>query len=234
MVLDRKILENPQSLESMRSIIDRVTDDRENFPDERIHRRVGIVKDIVEEYIPLLKLSRTLNNFRSARLTPASLSGPDALITLADGMELGVQITTAGETTSTALHRKMLARSEVVFPNQTAERNKIAKEIMVSGRVLSTRPGNTKQLIHDVGAAVERKCRAYRNGSQILLISSGISIITLTEDWPQLLTSAFKNIGLASYNSVYVTVGEKCVKILPQDESNCEVVQKGPQENKAR
>ena len=96
----------------MRALLEAFFTDRAAFSDSVVHRRRGLAKDMIEEYAPLYRLARELEGFKTARLTTDSFPGPDALVQFVDGSEVAIQITTAGETESTALHRETLSRGE--------------------------------------------------------------------------------------------------------------------------
>lgn len=211
MKFDRSILEQARPFKEMCSIVSQFLDDPAICSDCEVQYRVGVIKDIVEEYVPLIQLAKVLPGFISARLTPPSYTGPDALLLMSNGSELGVQITIAGEGYSTALQREMLTRGKIVFPNQSAYRDKSTKDIKTSGRILTTRSSNTQKMICEVIFALEKKRSLYRSGSHLLLISTSRPLITLENNWLELLTSSIKHRKLSLYDEVYINVGDQCI-----------------------
>lgn len=209
-MLERGTLEQPRTLEEMRVILDSFAANRAAFSDSVVHRRRGLAKDIIEEYAPLYHLACELEGFASARLSGESLSGPDAIIRLNDGSEVAIQITTAGETESTALQREVLSHGEPIFPNQHASRVLPSKRISAQGRALSTRKANTERMIEEVKVAVQRKISAYRSGTQCLLILIRQSSLAMDLNWTARLGAALLNVGFAPYSAVYVTNTDTC------------------------
>jgi hypothetical protein len=212
MTFDRRVLEEAQTFDEMRLIAKQVLEDRTKYSDREIRCRVGVIKELIEEYLPLIQLVRVLPGFTAARLTPQSHEGPDAFLSMSDGSELGVQITIAGETHSTALQREMLARGEMVFPAQSASRKKHTGSIEATGRIVTTKAANTKELIRDVIGALKKKRDCYRSGSQILLISTFYPLITITSDWSELLSSEMEKVEFSPYDVIYVNVDDQCIE----------------------
>jgi len=213
MKLDRAALEAPRSLDEMEALLHVFINDREKIADSDIYRRVGVVKDLIEEYLPLVTFSRTILNFSSANLTAPSHAGPDAFVKLSNGEVLGVQITTAGENYTTSLHRELLARGSVVYPKQNAIRSRIDNGIHVSGRILSTKSSNTDRVVLDVISAIQKKRKTYRAGTQILLISVRDSSITLVDNWQQVLLVALSDVCVAPYENVSLVLSGACLKL---------------------
>lgn len=211
MKFDRKFLEQSKPLEEMRLITREFLENSAIYSDQEVQHRIGVIKDVVEEYVPLIQLARALPDFISARLTPPSCAGPDALLLMSDGSEIGVQITIAGENYSTALQREMLARGEIIFPNQSARRDKATNNIQTKGRILTTKSANTKNMICEVIFALEKKRSSYREGSHILLISTSRRPITLANNWQELLISSMKLKEITPYDDVYINVGDQCI-----------------------
>ena len=208
----RIALEQPRSLDEMRALLDGFAADREGFPDATVRRRRGLAKDIIEEYEPLYRLARELEGFASARLTAESLSGPDAIIQLNDGSGVTVQITTAGETASTALQRELLAQGEPVFTNQHASRLLPSKRTVAHGRALTSKRQSTERMIEEVKAAIQRKASAYRSGTDYLLILIRQSSLSMETNWTTRLSEALSNVVFAPYSAVYVTNTKTCVR----------------------
>jgi len=197
----------------MEALLHASINDREKISDPDIYRRVGVVKDLIEEYLPLVTFSRTIFNFSSAKLTALSHAGPDAFVTLNNGEVLGVQITTAGENYATSLHRELLARGSVAFPQQNAIRTRIDNRIHISGRILSTKSANTDRVVRDVIYAIQKKRKTYRTGTQILLISVRDSSITLVDNWQQILLAALSDVCIPPYESVSLVLSGVCLKL---------------------
>ncbi|AZP13551.1 hypothetical protein [Undibacterium parvum] len=212
MVLQREKLEQPHTLDEMRNLLDRFSADHIAFPDQLVHLRRGVFKDIIEEYAPLYSLANNLEGFMWARLTKESFPGPDAIIQLNDQSQIAIQITTAGETQKTALQREVLSRGESIFRNQDALRILPSKKILMSGRALTTKKANTEEMIEEVKTAIKRKISAYRNGTQCLLILICQQSITMEFDWKSQLRAALLNITFAPYLEVYVTNTDTCTR----------------------
>lgn len=209
---NRNTLEQPRTLEEMRTILDRFAADSAAFSDQLVHRRRGLAKDIIEEYAPLYQLASELEGFRSARLTADSFPGPDAIVQLNNGSEVAIQITTAGETESTALQRELLSRGEPVFPNQRASRELPSRRISAQGRVLSTKKANTEGMIEEVKTAIRRKISDYRPGTQCLLVLIRQSSLTMESDWTSRLGDALLDLSFAPYSAVYITNTDTCIR----------------------
>jgi len=135
-MIQRAELEQTRSLSEMRLIVKAFANDVNSYRNEDVRRRTGVAKDIAEEYYPLFLLVQHLPHIQAAYLTPRSHPGPDAIVVFADGSSKSVQITSAGESHSTALQRELLNRGQVVFPNKKAHRAKRLPQIVESGRVL--------------------------------------------------------------------------------------------------
>lgn len=211
-MLERRTLDQFRSLEEMRSILDNFSVDCTNFSNPLVHRRRGLAKDIIEEYEPLYHLARELEGFASAKLTGESFPGPDAIIRLTDGSEVTLQITTAGETESTALQREKLSQGECVFPNQHATKVLPSKRITAQGRVLTTKKANTQRMMEEVKAALQRKIVAHRSGTQCLLIRIRQPSLTMESNWAARLGVALLHVGFSPYSGVYVTNTDKCTR----------------------
>lgn len=209
---DRAALEQEHSLAEMRAILDNFAADEERFSNEVVHRRRGLAKDMIEEYAPLFRLACELPGFKSARLTAQAHAGPDAIFQLGDGREVAIQITTAGESQSTALQRELLSRGTPVFPNKNASRDPSSEAIETKGRALSTRKANTQRMIDDVKIALEKKIAAYRLGTQYLLVLIRQSSLTMSSDWTSQLRSALLKVSSAPYEAVYVANADGCRK----------------------
>jgi hypothetical protein len=172
------------------------------YSDREVQHRIGVIKDLVEEYVPLIQLARTLPNFISKRLAPPSCAGPDALLLMSDGSEIDVQITTDGENYSTALQCEILACKEIIFPNQSACRDKAKNNVQTKGRILTTKFAITKNMISAVIFAFEKKRGSYRDGSHVLLISTSLPTITLVNNWQELLISSIRLKEITPYDAV--------------------------------
>jgi hypothetical protein len=210
-MIDRNLLEQPHALNAMRDILDKFGTDREGFPDDMVQRRRGLAKDIVEEYAPLYRLGCVLQAFETGRLTPAGIAGPDAIVQLTNGTSVAVQITTAGESESTALHRELLSKKHVVFPNQIASRLPVQKQIQTQGRVLTTRRGNTEVMIAEVIAAIQKKVAKFHEGTKLLLVHIRQPSASLEDTWPASLQAALEGVSISPYEAVYVANTQTCV-----------------------
>ena len=211
-MIDRGLLEQSASLDEMRAILEHFASDEKTFPNDVVHRRRGLSKDLIEEYEPLYRLSLELNAFNTGRLTSQSFAGADAIVEMIDGSQIAIQITTAGETRSTGLQREFLSQGEPVFPNQTASRNALTKRIESGGRILSTRLKNTEQMIAEVKAALQRKILSYRPDTQYLLIRIRQSSKTMDESWKYRLQNALASESILPYKAVFVANSDCCVR----------------------
>lgn len=211
----RSELEQPRSLAEMQMVIDAFVNDREEYPNAKVHSRTGVIKTIIEEYLPLFSLAKCLPDVTSASLTPDSNPGPDALLVFRNGRKVTVQITCAGENESTALQRELLSDGQAVFANQAATRNRRTGQITQTGRVLTTRAANTNSMIEEVMSAIENKIRKFRQGTDILLISLRGSETIMSDDWRKQLLSQVFVLADVPYESIYVTIKNTCFECWP-------------------
>lgn len=210
----RLSLEVPQTLDDMREIIASIENDGE-YPSSELRRRRGVAKDLVEEYIPLYWLARAIPDVRSGYLTPASTSGPDALLAFADDSNWAIQITCAGENKATALQRELLNNREVVFANQVPQRDRATHNITQTGRVLTTKKANADAAVTEILAAIKRKTRKYRSGTDTLLVSIRGSEITMAMGWKQQLLLQISALNDIPYERVYIVGNNTCIRCWP-------------------
>ena len=209
---DRNALQQSHSVAEMREILDSFAADEEKYSNDLVHRRRGLVKTLIEEYAPLYRMACELPNLKSARLTAQSHPGPDAIVEMEDGSEVTIQITTAGESQSTALQREMLSKGEPVFANQSASRSPSSKAIETKGRVLSTKNANTVRMVDEVKTALQKKIATYRPETQYLLVLIRQPSLTMNSDWQSQLQIAFENTSSAPYKAVYVANTDACYR----------------------
>lgn len=206
----RSELEQPRTLEEMQSIIDTFANNNDEYSNSQVRLRTGVAGPLIEEYMPLFRLAESLPGFNSASLTAASHPGPDANLLFEDGSQKTVQITCAGDDKSTALQRELLNDRQIVFANQSFKRKRKSREIVKSGRLLTSHTANTDAVIDEVMLAIEKKEKKYRAGTDYLLISIRRSEITMTKDWQQQLTTAVSALPTSSYERIYVATAHTC------------------------
>ena len=213
--LQRSDLERPLSPRLMRRLVLQFAHDRETYPDEDVHKRVGIVKIILEEYSPLTALAAELNCVRSARLTPMSTEGPDAEIRFWTCRRIGVQITCANQSYGAALQREELRSGKLVFPFQRRRKDKATREVVAEGRILRCPEDVVADRVQRIGKAIERKCIDYRGDTELLLVADE------SAHWGYLeragfigrVHKMFSSLKKVRYDAVYVCFGDVIVSL---------------------
>lgn len=211
----RSALEQPRTLVEMQAVINTFANDPAEYSSTVVLRRKGVAKIMIEEYLPLFLLAKSLTGFQSASLTVDSHPGPDAVLLFNDGSHATVQITCAGENEGTALQRELLEGGQIVYANQSAKRIRETGKVTQSGRMLTTRIANTRAAINEVLSAIEKKTHKYRTATQFLLISIHRSEITMTEDWQKQLLATVCALTDLPYERTYVATHHICFPLVP-------------------
>src|SRR4051812_9533887 len=120
--MQRAQLEQWQTAKEMETLIHEFY---ESVPrDEAFARRIGLTKEMAEEYVPLEKLVRHLPSVRRARLLRKGHSGPDAELQVQSGEARSVQVTLAGASEQTYFNRQAALRRKPYFPTQRKAYNR--------------------------------------------------------------------------------------------------------------
>lgn len=193
----------------MAKVLEAFSNDTTTYSHAVVHRRVGIAKTLIEEYQPLLLLARHLNA-AGAHLMPESHEGPDGVV-FPDGSQSTVQITAAGENYSAALQREVMSTGRAIFPNRHARRDRQTCEIVETGRASTTREANTAAAVDEIVSAIRAKIRAYREGTELLLVATRRSAIAMTADWRERLDASVLALDISPYRNVYVADSKTCL-----------------------
>lgn len=209
-------MEIPRTPEEMEEFISTYERDRNAYSNEDVHLKKGtkgrILKDFLEEYCPLYTLILNLPNVHTARLTPKSNEGPDAIVSTGE-KGLTVQITRADESPKRALQREVLSKGWPVFLTRNIIRNKKTREIQQSGRVLTTRKARLEEHVGNIASAIQRKCKNFREGTDALLVATRIGPSTLCVgfSWEEELKNRIRRIDSIPYRGLYVANGEQLI-----------------------
>ncbi len=211
-MIKRADLEIPRTPEEMGKFIAVYELDVDTYSNEDVHLRKGVLKDFLEEYCPLYTLVRNLPNIRTARLTPKSNEGPDAIVSTGEN-ELTVQITRADESYKRALSREFLSKQRAVFATSNITRNKKTREIHQTGRVLTTRKSRLKEHVGNIASAIQRKCGNFHEGTDALLVATriGPSALQPEASWEEELRNRITRIASIPYRALYVANGEQLI-----------------------
>jgi hypothetical protein len=215
-MIKRADLEIPRTPEEMGEFISTYERDVNAYSNEDVHLRKGtkgrVLKAFLEEYCPLYTLVLNLPNVRTARLTPKSNQGPDAIVSTHE-KELTVQITRADESSKRALQRELLSKGRPVFPTCNIIRNKKTRETQQSGRVLTTRKARLQQHVDNIVSAIQRKCQNFREGTDALLVATrmGPSALYSGFSWGEELRNRITFIASLPYMALYVANGEQLI-----------------------
>jgi hypothetical protein len=205
----RHELEQLKTREEMQSII-HVYCDPSAFTDEEVLRRRGICKVMAEEYIPLCAL---LKNFpeAKARLTTASLDGPDAVINCPDGTEFSVQIVTAYTGYDDAIRREILSQGRPSFSTRSRLRNPTTKDVEESqSGFLSTPAARSARVVLGIKCALQKKMENYKPGTDALLICAEVSLSPgmRYDTWGQGALGVIEGAGEIPYRRIYICDNE--------------------------
>lgn len=213
-MLTRTDLEKAQTLEKMKKLLDSFTEDREIYPSEAVHKRQGLIKDLIEEYGPLYDLSLHLNA-DSAYLTHESNKGPDGIIILPFGEKVAVQITVANQSHQAAMGRELLSQGKPIFATTRKIKNSRTKEVKEEGRCLTTHEQMLRFQVQEIMDAVKKKIKKFHAGTDALLVSTRISVsdLTIAYKWRQDLTKQIFELGSIPYKKLYIANGEKIITI---------------------
>lgn len=213
--IQRSDLERPLSPSSMRRLVRKFALDRETYPDVDVHNRVGIVKTILEEYHPLTTLVTQLRYVRSAHLTPKSTEGPDAEIRFWLGRRTRVQITVANQNYDTRLQREELRAGNPVFTFQLRRRDKATGKILKKGSSLIPPEHVVVNRVQRIRQAIEKKCIAYRRGTEVLLIADESAHWRYLEhaNFIKRVSEMFGSLKNVPYDTVYVCFGDAVVNL---------------------
>lgn len=138
--------------------------------DDAFARRIGLPKDISEEYVPLWKLVRRWPRVTGARLLPKLHGGPDAQIRFQSGDERSVQITLAGASQQTYFNRQASLLRHPYFPYQVKAYDPRNRILSYRGRVLQSPEEIVHICVSAILEAVHRK-QNDRSGTHYLLIA---------------------------------------------------------------
>jgi hypothetical protein len=214
LMIRRNDLEAKRSPLDMKDLLRCFAEDRETYRSEDVHLRRGIVKDLLEEYSPLCTLATNVAGVLSARLTPPSSDGPDAVVELesAQGVEeLTVQITVANQSYQQALARERLSQGLPVLDN--TEKYRVPEnpnEIGERGRVLTTKEERLRRKVAEVVAAVQKKINKYHERTDILLVGSRIKLADScsTYSWRDDLIGRIDEFNDIPYRSICLANGD--------------------------
>lgn len=210
--MERAKLEKPASICEARMVAKQFHDRNGEFSDADVHQRIGIAKDVIEEYLPLLRLAQTLKLVRSIRLFPQSNQGPDGEIRFWWRYPSKVQITCAAEDYQTALMREKLANNEPVFRHQSHCR-KNRERIEASGIALIAPEADVKQRQTRILAAIDRKENNYYPGIDTLLVLDELAnFMHLSELHNEVCRTMSGRIDL-SYKRIFVVYGIKAKRV---------------------
>lgn len=137
--------------------------------DHAFARRVGLPKDMAEEYVPLGKLVRHVPNVLRARLLPKSHAGADAELQFKSGPEQTVQITLAGASQQSYFNRRAALLGKPYFPNQAKVYDKRSRTLVPIGRMLQAPAGIVRNCAEAISQAVQRKQHDF-SGTDYLLV----------------------------------------------------------------
>ena len=132
--------------------------------------RTGIVKPLLEEYLPLLRLAASQRCVRSVALSPESHPGHDGMIRFWCHSAWRVRIVCGHEDYNRALMRERMTYPAVVSPENVHYRDKS------TGRVLADEQGAVliddlvRSRVERIVRAVELKEARYRDGTDTLLV----------------------------------------------------------------
>ena len=222
--MTREELQIPRTPREMRDLISSFEHDRATYPDNIVHNRQGVVKDLVEEYAPLLTLVENLEDVETARLNP-QYAPIDAVVRLSSGRELSIQITLANDSYQTALHREILMEDGSATVGSVKCRDKETGKAVDHGRGLRTREGRLREQVTEVMKAIEckakkeekRKAKGALPKTDVLLVWTEITLddSEIAYSWREDLTARFKIFGSILYETVYVANGMNLLKIKP-------------------
>lgn len=211
--ITRSQLEDFRTSEEMAKILDKLQD-RSTYSDDDVHYRRGLVKDLLEEYAPLLTLVRGTPEAVSARLLPKSNEGPDAAINAHAGT-LSVQITVADQSYQAALTREVLATEGSAFPATEKSRDRASGKVVQDGRVLTTREGRLREQVAEVMVAVKRKAKNFHEGTEILLVNTRISLddSSIEYSWREDVRKQFQALEDVPYGRVFLANGDELISL---------------------
>jgi hypothetical protein len=209
-MLQRSELETSRSPSQIQDLIDAVATDRETYPDEDVHQRRGILKVLLEEYLPLSILATNLPGVASARLLVQSNAGPDAVVELSHPgfpPELRVQITVADQDHQEALARELISQGKMVFRNTVKRRSASNRAVIEArGHVLTTPRARAQKRAEVIVAAYTRKVQKYRPATDALLIHvSGAVPPTSDFCWSSHVKQTLEQSGSNPYKWVFAT-----------------------------
>ncbi len=212
-ILTRRHLESWQSLEDMHKII-QLFCDPEVFTDQDVHRRIGIAKDMLEEFVPLYRLAAYLRASR-ARLTPEGSQGPDAIIEFSHGRRISAQITVADQSYQEAMNRELLAKGRIVFPFTKKDRDPRTRHITESGHMLQSKEGMLREKVNRVIGAIRAKIAKFYAGTDCLLVSTGrfCSASDSGYSWRGDLVDQVNELTNIPYDHIYLVHGMDVIQI---------------------
>jgi hypothetical protein len=200
-VILRSELEQPRTREQMRSIIDRLNQ-RQHFTKEVLCKRQGIVKTVLDEYLPLYTLMTLFPESSTAHLTAESIKGPDAVLLREELGNMTIQITACHLSKNEALGRQMLAKGQPCWPDRKRTKDRKTGEIIETGRAFTTPEARVMKVVQQVTTALESKLLNYRDGTDALLIFG--TMFAVDESWKEHVQAAIAAVKHMPYKHVFV------------------------------
>lgn len=209
-------LENPRTPDEMEDLLRSYAEDRETYPDEVVHRRIGIIKDLIEEYQMLYAFARYLDNTRTARLSPQSNQGPDGIVEIESRQEFAVQITVANQSRQEALTRELLSREQPAFASTEKRKDRRTDPVVEHGRALTTREARLRRHVQDVVTAIEKKIENFHEGTDTLLVGTRISVDDsgINYSWKHDLKVQVEGLDNIPYNRLYIANGDEVIPLI--------------------
>ena len=182
--MNRADLEQWKSVKEMGNLIRQF--DETAVRDLKFAGRRGLIKDMVEEYVPLWKLVRYWPSIGEVRLTSKTYAGADAWLRLAAGGERSVQITLADASEQSFFNRIASASRRPYFTDQLKTYDRRTQQLQGAGRVLQSPAGLIRRYADAFVSAVARKQNDC-SGTDILLVVYERSVL------PRRLRTAVKH-----------------------------------------
>jgi hypothetical protein len=215
LMLTRTDLEIPRSTDEMYTLVSSFATDRVTYPDKDVHLRKGIVKDILEEYVPLLHLACYLGA-KTGRLLTISNNGPDAIIQLQTGKEIKVQITVANESYQEALTREILSEGKSASAWTKKGRDPRTRKIKEGAHFFAVREPKLREEVMKIVNAVKKKINNFHQGTDVLLVATKISIgdTDINYSWKQDLRGQVAALDPIPYKRLYIINNDEVVHLI--------------------
>ena len=186
------------------------------YPNQDFYLRKGVCKDIgkniAEEYYSLALLAREYEQEYGTEtrlyLFKDGNEGPDGEIQFSSGMPpCKVQITCSNQGYSARLMREQYANKEVVFPNQTRERDKTSKRVFTRGNILAERSALLEERFNRIIVAIRVKNVKYHSDTHTLLVGEDPSNFEYLVGLHEKICEAIQNDPKSPYERIYINFG---------------------------